>query len=244
MNKGQVNIVIPLYNQAPYIIDCLRSVVVQSYRNFTVTVVNDGSTDQSASVALDFIAANNKEGRIKLISQVNGGLSAARNVGITACDGEFILPLDADDYIDADYLETTVPRMINQKVGIVSTDMVYFGTRHEKVPPTGITLEVEMLVNGIPVCSLIRRTAFEQTDGYQPLVIDVDGRRFAPGYEDWNLWLSIMKRGWSVSVVNEPLFHYRIKTVSMVTECKNYDALLQAAIRRNHPELYSAERTA
>jgi glycosyltransferase involved in cell wall biosynthesis len=238
MIRGKVNIIVPLYNQEQYIVECLRSVIVQSFRNFTVTVVNDGSTDNSASIVADFMSAHDPLHKIQLVTQSNQGLSAARNAGILLSAGEFILPLDSDDYIDSDYLERTVPRMDDRNVGIVATDMSYFGIRHETVPPSGITLEREMVGNGLPVCSLIRRTAFEETGGYEPLTIFAEGKTFAPGYEDWSLWLSILKNGWTVSIVNEPLFHYRTKPVSMVTKCQNYDTLLREALQRRHPDLF------
>lgn len=255
-NKGQTNIVIPLYNQEAYIAECLRSVFAQTYTNFDVTVVNDGSTDYSEAVVREFIddwnvteRTKNGEtenwnfgGRFKLLSQSNAGVSKARNAGIAAGCGEFILPLDADDYLDPQYLEKTVPQMAHTAVGLVATDMRYFGLLHSLIAPTGLTLEQEKTSNGLPVTTLIRRSAFEQTKGYSTLFIDIGGSKKAPGYEDWEMWLSILEKGWKVAVVNEPLFHYRTKPVSMVTQCRDHHAALTKVIQLMHPKIYGEEQ--
>ena len=194
MIPGKVNIVIPLFNQEQFIAQCLRSCLAQTYTNFDVTVVNDGSTDRSLDVVLEVIdeyTTPDREKRAelerrikeeglsgpaqravsealfpngevvlpKVIDQENVGLSESRNRGIRAGDGEFILPLDSDDWIDPRYLELTVPKMADQKVGIVATDMQYEGLLHHRIRPRGLTLQHEMQSNDLPVCSLIRRTS-------------------------------------------------------------------------------------
>jgi hypothetical protein len=136
-------------------------------------------------------------------------------------------------------LEKTVPQMVNPKIGLVATDMKYFGLLHRRIVPIGATLAQEKISNGLPVTTLIRRAAFDQTQGYSTLFIDIGGVKKAPGYEDWEMWLSIMEKGWEVAVVNEPLFHYRTKAVSMVTQCREHHAALTKLIQLMHPELYT-----
>lgn len=235
--NGKVNIVIPLYNQQEYIEQCLRSAISQTYGNFDVTVVDDGSTDRSKEIAIGTSWGNRK---VQIITQENAGLSAARNMGFAGGNGEFILPLDSDDWIDSTYLEKTVAKMADPLVAIVSTDMQYEGKRHERIAPRGTTLRAQMDSNNLPVCSLIRRKAFEATPRYRTISVDTpDGRVF--GYEDWCLWLDILKQGWQVAAVNEPLFHYRLKEVSMITKATKYRKELTEAVHRLHPDLWGAQ---
>jgi glycosyltransferase involved in cell wall biosynthesis len=173
-----------------------------------------------------------------VIDQPNEGLSASRNRAIRAGEGEFILPLDADDWIDPTYLEKTVPKMADPKVGIVSPDMQYEGLLHNRIAPRGLSLGHEMNSNDLPVCSLIRRAAFEQTRGYETIFIEVAGNTKVLGYEDWCMWLDILKRGWQVAVVNEPLFHYRVKPVSMITQATKLHAGLVRLVHLLHQDLW------
>ena len=94
-----ISVVIPLYNKARSIHATLQSVCVQTYTDFEVLVVNDGSTDDGA-----VIAANYPDSRVRVINKVNGGVCSARNRGIEEAKGEYIALLDGDDQWDKDYL--------------------------------------------------------------------------------------------------------------------------------------------
>ena len=98
-----ISVVIPLYNKEKSITTTLESVLAQTYTDYEVVVVDDGSTDNSANIVRKLV--NEK---IRLISQPNGGVSAARNAGILAAKGEYVTFLDADDLWTIDYLETLV----------------------------------------------------------------------------------------------------------------------------------------
>lgn len=187
----KVSIVVPLYNKAEYVAECLESAISQTYKDFEIVAVNDGSTDNSAEVA--------KKYPVRFLDISNRGQSGARNAGILNSTADAILPLDADDWIDSEYLTKTVPRLTDG-IGFVSTDMQRFGWNQDLIPAKVMTARTELQSNEIPVCSLIRRDALLEAGGYNSKV---------DGYEDWNLWIEILKRGWKMAVVNEPLFHYR-----------------------------------
>jgi hypothetical protein len=228
----KVSIVIPLYNMQEHIRQCLDSALAQTYNNFEVIVVNDGSTDSSESIVRSY------GDRVQLINQTNSGVSTARNNGIKNSTGAYILPLDSDDWIEKDYLSKTVPKMMDPKVGIVAVKMQYEGLYHGQplVSPVGLTVEYEKHNNGIPTCSLIRRTAFEQTGGYTNAFMEANVA--GASYEDWNLWIDILKRGWGVATVLEPLFHHRVRSNSQFTKSLLHHNELVAVIRSLHPELY------
>lgn len=97
-----ISVVIPVYNVEKYISACLKSVIVQTYEDIEIIIVNDGSTDNSLNICEEFAKADK---RIKIITQENGGISAARNTGIKYACGEYITFIDSDDVIDSDMLQ-------------------------------------------------------------------------------------------------------------------------------------------
>lgn len=108
-----ISIVIPLYNKAQSITHTLDSVLAQTYTDYEVIVVNDGSTDGSDKVVEDYIKSpiTNHKSQIHLVSQPNGGVCSARNRGIKEAKGEYVALLDADDQWDKDYLAEQVRMM-------------------------------------------------------------------------------------------------------------------------------------
>ena len=96
------SIVVPVYNVEPYLTICLKSLINQTFKNFEIICVNDGSTDKSLDI-LNYHAQ--RDSRIKIINQENKGLGAARNVGVAAAKGEYLLFVDSDDWLRTDALE-------------------------------------------------------------------------------------------------------------------------------------------
>jgi glycosyltransferase involved in cell wall biosynthesis len=215
----KVSVVISLFNKAEFVGQCIESVLAQTYKEVEVIVVNDGSTDTSYEVA--------KQYPVRLLNLSNRGQSGARNAGVLVSSGEAILPLDADDWISPEYLAKTVPLMLGG-VGIVSTDMKIFGLTTGYVPAKVLTIKEEVAYNEIPVCSLIRREAFAESGGYTSKV---------DGYEDWNLWIDILKRGWKMAIVNEPLFHYRFLGNAANFRAEQKRNELIATIRELHKDI-------
>lgn len=101
----KVSIIIPVYNVEKYLPKCLESVIGQSYADLEIICIDDGTPDGSAAVILSYAE---KDGRIRLISQENQGLSGARNTGIREASGDYIVFLDGDDWIDSETIETAV----------------------------------------------------------------------------------------------------------------------------------------
>lgn len=97
MNKPLISIIIPVYNVEEYLPKCLDSVVEQTYKNIEIICVDDGSTDSSGNICEEY---GKKDARIRVIHKENGGLSSARNVGLKAINGEYVMFIDSDDWID------------------------------------------------------------------------------------------------------------------------------------------------
>lgn len=173
--------------------------------------------------------------RLQIIEQPqNMGLVIARNTGINAASSklghDLILPLDADDWISPDYLKKTIPLMKN-RTGVVGTYAAVFGIKDYTWFTKSPTIEQLMIDNCVTVCSLIRRGVLEETGNYYNMQLN-------SGYEDWNLWIDILKRGWKIDLVPEPLFHYREKPNSMLKDSTKIRPELVAKIHSLHPDLW------
>lgn len=101
MNDPIISVIIPVYNADAYLRRCIDSILCQTFKDFELIIVNDGSTDRSAQIIREY--ATNDD-RIELIEKANSGASSARNVGIDNAKGRFICFVDADDYINEEYL--------------------------------------------------------------------------------------------------------------------------------------------
>ena len=102
-----VSIIIPVYNVEKYILECLESVIGQTYNDYEVIIVNDGSDDISDLLISNFIVEN-KADKFRLITKENGGVSSARNVGLDVAKGEWVTFIDGDDWVEPDYLKVLV----------------------------------------------------------------------------------------------------------------------------------------
>lgn len=100
-----ISIIVPVYNVGQYLIRCVESIISQSYTNWELILVDDGSTDNSGHISDDF---SNRDARIKVIHTENRGRSCARNIGIDTSCGEWIVFIDSDDYVGRDYLQCMI----------------------------------------------------------------------------------------------------------------------------------------
>lgn len=114
----KVSVIIPVYNVEKFLDRCLQSVVNQSFKNLEIICVNDGSTDGSETIIKKYVK---KDHRIKLITQKNGGLSAARNTGLKAATAEYIMFVDSDDWIEKHTVMIALDKMLsNPQIDIVN----------------------------------------------------------------------------------------------------------------------------
>lgn len=100
-NMSQISVIIPIYNAEDYLDECIESVINQDYHDFELLLIDDGSTDKSLLICEEW---RQKDSRIKIFSKKNGGVSDARNFGLSKASGEYITFVDSDDYISRDYL--------------------------------------------------------------------------------------------------------------------------------------------
>lgn len=102
-SQALISVIVPVYNTSKYLDECIDSLIRQNYRNLQIILVNDGSTDDSLQICLKY---KDRDNRIEVIDQQNGGLSSARNSGLKAAFGDYISFVDSDDKIHEDMLNT------------------------------------------------------------------------------------------------------------------------------------------
>ena len=118
-----ISVVIPVYNTEPYLADSLSSVLSQSFTDFEAIIVDDGSTDGSASIAREFAE---RDARVRIVTQENKGLSEARNAGIAVAQGEWITFVDSDDLIAPDFLQAMLDAAKSTGADIACSGKVLF----------------------------------------------------------------------------------------------------------------------
>lgn len=114
--KNKVTIIVPVYNAKKYIKRCIESILKQTYENFELLLINDGSKDNSIKILNDYLK---KDKRIKVIDKENEGVAKTRNLGIKKATGKYIMFIDNDDYIDPDYVETYIKIAIDNNSDVV-----------------------------------------------------------------------------------------------------------------------------
>lgn len=231
LEAPRVSVVIPCFQQGQWVEDAVASVFAQRFDSWEIVLVDDGSTDPATIAALDELGT---WPRVRLVRQSNRGLPAARNAGIAAGSGEFIVPLDADDELEPGYLEVMVAALeAHPDAAYAHCWARLFGDVDAIWVPRPFNRYWQRLSNGIVGCVLLRRSAWEAVGGY-----DETMRR---GHEDWELWLRLDAAGWDQVRVNQPLFRYRKRGVSMsVASEAGFEAGRQE-IRERHPRLYGVE---
>lgn len=220
-----VSIVIPCFNQAQWLHKALSSCFEQTVPALEIIVVDDGSTDDIASVVDEFGVP------ARCIRVANRGLPGARNTGLMHARGHAFLPLDSDDWISPRYLEKTLPLL--ESADVVCVGLQEFGERHGKYMPgcelrlDQLTIEAERLSNRLFYCSLFRTSLLREAGGYNGRMIH--------GYEDWDLWIDLMQRGARLAAVNEVLFHYNTRADSMLQDTeKNWRDWCLDEMARHH----------
>lgn len=193
-----VSVVIPCYNQGRFLHEALSSLGVQTFRDFEILVVNDGSDDPGTLRVLE-----NLDNRgLSVLHTKNKGLAEARNYGIRHAVGKYILPLDADDMLSRNYMAELVPLLERHPHCIIAYGAArYFGCRNKewRLPPYSL---VEMLRTNIIYCSAIfRKVDWEKAGGYDPAC------RY--GLEDYDFWLTLLETGGTVMRNLSAVFFYR-----------------------------------
>lgn len=193
----KVSIIISCYNYAHYLGECLTSVFYQTYPLHEVIVVDDGGTDNCKEVC-------DKYPKVQYFRKENGGLSSARNYGITRATGDYIMCLDADDKLVPAAIEEHVKLLTDEKT-IAQCALMEFGERHTiNVPNPSTSLERVMQSNTIFCNALFPRQAWVETGGFD------ESETMRAGYEDWEMWIRMLALGYKVNTSDFIALRYRV----------------------------------
>ena len=116
-----ISIVVPVFNGASFLEQCLRSLLSQSYEHIEILLINDGSTDSSGAICNDFAR---QDRRVRAFHKTNGGVSTARNMGMDAAKGDFLMFVDADDYVEPDFVRSMAKQMEHHDIVVCAYDRV------------------------------------------------------------------------------------------------------------------------
>jgi GT2 family glycosyltransferase/glycosyltransferase involved in cell wall biosynthesis len=228
-----VSVIIPCYNQSEYLPDAIRSLDQQYYKNIECIIVNDGSGDSTIEIANSLISKY-KNLNLILLNKQNGGLADARNFGIQAAKGKYILPLDADDTINPNFIIKCMAHLLaDPNASIAYTDTIRFGEVNNTYQTAEWDTERLKYQNILNYCSLYKKDVWLKNRGYN--------RNMIYGYEDWDFWIGAAKNNFKGIHIPEYLFHYRIRIGSMLAKAVEKDEILKARIRLNHTSIYPAD---
>ncbi|HZV26548.1 MAG TPA: glycosyltransferase [Acidothermaceae bacterium] len=217
-----VSVVIPLFNQGHFLLGAIESVRVAGYPHIEIVVVDDGSTDQETIEIFDRLTGVTK------VRQPNAGLSAARNAGIAAASGRYIVPLDSDDLLSEGFLAPAVEALrCNPDLGYVAGYLRYFGLLDYTHVPAGYVPHLSLVVN-----THVRATALFKRDALMLIgCYDVD----LPAFEDWDLHVRLALAGYTSDILPLEGHRYRRHAESMTFSSSNAmrRELLQYLMRKH-----------
>jgi glycosyltransferase involved in cell wall biosynthesis len=206
----KVSIIIPTYNRYELLLETIQSVLAQTYQDYEMLIIDDGSSDGTYDRIQTLFG---EYAKVKIVEQANQGRSAARNKGLSIARGEYIVFCDDDDWFLPEYLEKHVSNLdTHLNYGIIFSDMNFCDSHgklicrgseyHGVRPPSGEIFEA-MLIKCLvyaPACAMVRKQCLDEIGDFDESL---------EGIEDWDLWLRLAAR-YKFFFLDEPLSNYRI----------------------------------
>lgn len=211
MHKPIVSIIITCYNLGEYLQEAIDSIKrYPNHEDYEIILVNDGSTNENTKTIIEQLIQNDPS--INYINQINLGLAKARNNGIKAAKGHYIIPLDADNTVRPEFITQTIHILnTNPNVEVVHGNAQNFGNKTNIWYSKPFYFPEMLLNNYIDACAGFRKSTWEKMNGY-------DENMPVMGFEDWDLWLRMANAGCHFEYVNEIFFDYRVRTNSMLAD--------------------------
>lgn len=230
MNKSPlISVIIPCFNTAKYLPETLDSLFNQTLQDFEVIAIDDGSSDNTLQILKEY---EQKYSNMKVLTQQNQYCIIARMNGIQFAQGKYLVCLDSDDILHPEYLEKcSAIAEKDESVSIVFSDVQLFGAKNQ-LWKTEFNIEKLLLDNGLYITSLIRKSHFDAVGGFDTNLMM---------YEDWDVFISIIKNGGKTAKIEETLFYYRQReegnsVCNTASEHKKSDNMLK--IFNKHYDFY------
>lgn len=233
--QPKVSVIVPAYNISKYILDALQSIKKQTYKNYEVLIIDDGSLDETPSIVEDFCKSNQQ---FKLLKKANGGLSSARNYGIDHAKGQYIALLDGDDIYSKDKLANHVAHLDNDP----SIGVVYSASKaiRDDGKPTFFILSGKPLYKDLLTSLLCKNFIGHGSNGvFRRCLIDEVGNfdESLPSSEDLDFWLRVAStRRWKFYREKAILSYYRVRpsglsfNISRMKDCN--ERVISMALER------------
>jgi teichuronic acid biosynthesis glycosyltransferase TuaG len=204
MEKGLVSIITPMYNGERFVGDTINSVLNQTYSNWEIIVIDDGSKDNGPEKVKKFADQDN---RISIFSQANGGSAAARNNGIRRAKGQYIALLDADDTWNSDFLEKQIKLMNDKNALLVYSSHTRIDEHSKEILTPFIVPEKINYNDLLKSCYISCLTGLYDTSVYGKVYLREDMKSLR---DDYVYWLEIMKKVKIAYGNKEVIANYRI----------------------------------
>ncbi len=228
-----ISIVIPYFNAIEYLMDCLNSLISQTFAHWEAIVVDDASTIKAESEA---VLSKLDDPRITLVRHSeNRGPGAARNTGFKAARAGLVLPLDADDMLAPTFLDETLAILSDTTtIDCVFTDFQTFGSTDDVWKFALKDIDDILSEQWIPgPGALMRKQVWEKAGGYSEAAV------LRHGNEDWEFWISAMEQGMAAFHLPKPLYLYRRRPDSRnVTTEKYHDHATREYIHKRHKAFF------
>jgi glycosyltransferase involved in cell wall biosynthesis len=224
-----ISVIVPCYNGGKFLDQLTASLARQTFRDFETIIVNDGSTDPATLAKL---AALGPE--IRVVTQENRGLSAARNAGFAAASADLVMVLDCDDQLEPAYLAETLGalRAAGPAAGFAFTHVRLTGAGSGTQARYANAFDI-LFKNTIGYSMLVHKAAWRAAGQYDESMRD--------GYEDWEFNLRLIHAGFPGVLVPQPLFLYTASTQGMLLgHSSSRHAAVWRRIRQKHRALYRA----
>ncbi len=196
-----ISIIVPVYNTEKYLKKSLSSILKQTYKEFEVIIVNDGSTDDSEKIIDSFKKKYPK--KIKSFKKKNEGVSVARNYGISKASGEYLAFVDSDDWIEPDFLEKLYNTALKDDLDIIVCDTIMDYPDHKEILRSKLNYNKDIIRDYIVsypmMCiKLVKKSVLEASDGFPKNMI----------YEDLCLSPTLVNITNKIGFLSLPLYHY------------------------------------